>query len=160
MRHSPHLLTIAATALAAALSPSALAQTAGVMKSTCQTVGIVTTEPIGDRPGHAIAMNTYSCRNEGGATDGTVMTGSNIREIDAGGIVSFSQNGVVRKPGAIAVYELTADKMSMSQTGFSGESKGTYKFASGSLAPLSGKSFSSKYHSIGGGQFVIETTLE
>jgi len=97
-----------------AVTPTASSQTVGVSKSLCQTVGVGTTETLYDRLGHAIYTNTYSCRNEGGATDGSVMTGTNILEVDANTMVGISHNGVLRKSSGMAVYQMTEDKMAIS----------------------------------------------
>jgi hypothetical protein len=41
-------------------------------------------------------------------------------------------------------------------TGFTGTSKGVYKLSAGSLASLAGKSYTTTFHTIGGGQYVVE----
>ena len=160
-----HTLNLAAVLVLAALSTSASAQNAVVLKSTCQDVGQTPREALGDREGHGISVGQYSCRNEGGATDGAVMTGMVIWEWDKGAAVMVSGNGVNRKPGGIAVYQNSAGTLSPTMsdgkmTGVTGTAKGVYKTASGSMASLAGKSFTSTFHSIGSGQFVIETTVE
>ena len=93
------------------------------------------------------------------------MTGMVIWEWDKGAAVMVSGNGVNRKPGGIAVYQNSAGTLSPTMsdgkmTGVTGTAKGVYKTASGSMASLAGKSFTATFHSIGSGQFVIETTVE
>lgn len=155
-----------ATALAfASLSPIVPAQTAVTFKSTCQDVGMSGREPLGDREGHAITVGQYSCKNEGGVADGSLMSGMVIWEWDKTSAVMQAGNGVVRRPGAFAVYQNSEGKVSLTVTdgkvtGLSGTSKGVYKTATGGMASLAGKSFRSTFKSIGGGQFVIEETIE
>ncbi len=165
MQHDSPILNLIAALAFTTLSATASAQTAVILKATCQGVGTSPQEPVGDRAGHAISEAQYSCRNEGGGQDGSIGTGMTIWEWDKGNAVSLSGNGVVRKPGTMAVYEITEGKNSLTMTdgkvtGFSGTAKGVYKAATGSMTALSGKSFHSTFHSIPGGQFVIETTID
>ncbi len=164
MSHSARILNLAAALALTTLSTSALAQAAMTFKATCQNVGVAPQEPLGDREGHAISVSQYSCRNEGGILDGAIATGMNIYEWDKGVGETISANGVIRKPGAIAVYETSEQKTTLIMvdgkvTGFTGSSKGVYKLATGSLAPLSGKSYTFTYRSIPGGQFTVDTIV-
>ena|SRR5664279_581529 len=164
MHHASRILNVAASLALTTLSMSTLAQTPVTFKSTCQDVGFAAREPLGDRDGHSIEVIQYSCRNEGGVEDGTLMTGMVIWEWDKTTCVMLSGNGVVRKPGALAVFQNSESKASLTivdgkVTGITGTSNGVYKTATGGMASLAGKSFTSTFHSIGGGQFVIEVTL-
>ena len=165
MSHAARILNLAAAALAlTTLSTSAQAQAAMTSKATCQNVGVAPQEPLGDREGHAISVSQYSCRIEGGIAEGAIMTGMNIFEWDKGVGNALSANGVMRKPGASAVYEVSEDKSTLTMvdgkvTGFTGSCKGVYKLATGSFAPLSGKSFTCTFRTIPGGQFAVETIV-
>ena len=164
MSHAARILNLAAALVLTTLSTSAPAQATMTFKATCQNVGVAPQEPVGDREGHAISVTQYSCRNEGGMMDGAITTGMNIYEWDKGVGETLSANGVIRKPGAIAVYETSEQKTTLTMvdgkvTGFTGSSKGVYKLATGSLAPLSGKSYTFTYRSIPGGQFAVEIAI-
>ncbi len=161
---SPILNLIAALAFTT-LSATASAQTAITFKSTCQDIGISAREPINDREGHSITVGQYSCKNSGGVEEGSIQTGMVIWEWDKTNAMMLSGNGIARKPGAFLVYQNSEAKASLTivdgkVTGITGTAKGVYKAASGSMASLAGKSFSSTFRSIGAGQFVIETTVE
>jgi hypothetical protein len=66
-------MKLAATAVVlATLGSSALAQDGG--KSTCQQVGGVSPEPIGDRDGHLMSIEQLICKVESGALAGGVVT--------------------------------------------------------------------------------------
>jgi hypothetical protein len=158
-------IRFAATLALATLAASTMGQGAVSIKSTCQDVGAATRESTGDRDGHAIPVVQYSCRNEGGATEGSVTTGTIIWEWDKTAAAMVIGNGVLRKPGALAAYQNTEAKATQTVvdgkvTGIAGTSRGIYKSATGGMASLAGKSFSTTFHSIGGGQLVIETTLD
>jgi hypothetical protein len=165
MQYASRVLTLVASLTLATLSAMAVAQSAVIYKSTCQDVGMGAREPLGDRDGHAIAVGQYSCRNEGGIEDGSIMTGGIVWEWDKNAGIMLSGNGVIRKPGALAVYQNSDGKIALTTTdgkvtGVTGTAKGVYKTASGSMAPLAGKSFNATFHSTGPGQFVIEVTVE
>ena len=161
-----HSIRNSAVAMAfATLSLTVPAQPVGSMKSTCQDVGMSGREVLGDREGHAVTVGQYSCKNDGGITDGSLMSGMVIWEWDKTSAVMQGGNGVIRKAGAFAVYQNAEGKVSLTVvdgkvTGLTGTSKGVYKMATGGMASLAGKSFTSTFKSIGGGQFVIEQSIE
>jgi len=165
MQMIPRAMTFAAALALATLSATTMGQGAVSLKSTCQDVGMASREPVGDREGHANSVVQYSCRNEGRATEGSVTTGTIIWEWDKTAAAMVIGNGVLRKPGALAAYQNTEAKATQSVvdgkvTGITGTSRGVYKSATGGMASLAGKSFSATFRSVGGGQFVIETTLD
>ena len=165
MTYASRTTNVAALLVVLALSGSALAQGAIVLRATCQGVGIAPQEPVGDREGHTYSVSQYSCQNQGGPFDGAIMTGSTIWESDKGAAVALSGSGVVRKPGMSAIFVVTEAKNTLTMadgkvTGFSGTARGVYKVAAGTASGLAGKSFSSTFRSTGNGQFVIETTVD
>jgi len=156
----------AALIVAAALCTGAMAQQGPApMKSICQGIGTAPPEPVGDREGHTFTVGHYSCQTQGGPFDGAISTGMTIWESDKGKSVALSGNGTIRRPGLSIVYVLTeaSNALTMADgkvTGFSGNARGVYKIASGSAAALAGKTFTSTFRSVAGGQFVIETTVD
>jgi len=155
-----------ATAIIAftAFAPSAFPQeNADVF--ACQFVGSSSIEPLGDREGHAIRTSQFSCLGAAGPLTGGVFTGSTIYELDKTGGVLLSGAGVVRKPGATTVYQLTGGKLELiitdgKVTGATTSGQGIYQLAVGSAASLSGKSFTFTSKPTGAGQFEIDVKRE
>lgn len=163
MRQTTHIRSSVIALSLVALSSSAPAQTAVIFRSTCQDVGMSGRDALGD--GRSISVGQYSCKVEGGIADGSLQAGMVIWEWDKTNAVMQAGNGVIRRPGSLAVYQNTEGKVSVTvvdgkMTGFSGNSKGVYKTATGGMSALAGKSWTSTFKSIGGGQFVIEQTTE
>jgi hypothetical protein len=161
MRNLTKTYGVVAAVAFAATAPSAVA--AEVSKFVCMTVGQSgAREELGDREGHAISITTVACRLESGPLDGGLLTGGSIWEWDKTNATMASASGVVRKPGATAVYRYTEGKIALTMvdgkvTGFTGSGKGYWPVASGSAASLGGKSFIWTSKSTGAGQF--ETVL-
>jgi hypothetical protein len=156
--------SVAAAALAlAAFAPSAIAQE--VMKFTCQAVGNIAPEPLGDREGHNITVLTASCRSAGGVLDGALTTAQEIWEWDGTNAKMLLESGVIRKPGALATFELTEGKLALTMadgkvTGFTASGKGRWPTATGTAASLAGKSGTFKSWPTGAGQWEAEWTVE
>jgi hypothetical protein len=77
---------------------------------------------------------------------GGLVTGQDIWEWVKTNATLVSISGVVSKPGAIAVYQITEGKLALTMTdgkvtGVTGSGKGHWPVASGSAASLAGKSF-------------------
>jgi|SRR6516164_3271033 hypothetical protein len=147
----------------AAFAPSAIAQE--VMKFTCQAVGTIAPEPLGDREGHSITVLTASCRSAGGVLDGAVTTAQEIWEWDGTNAKMLLESGVIRKPGALATFELTEGKLALTMTdgkvtGFTASGKGRWPTATGTAASLAGKSGTFKSWPTGAGQWEADWTVE
>jgi hypothetical protein len=128
----------------AAFAPSALAQE-DIIKYACQSVGNSAPEPLGDREGHSISVEQFSCRVESGPMSGGVMSGALIWEWDKTNAVLISGSGVVRKPGATVVYKDVEGKLALTMadgkvTGFTASGGVNFPIATGSGASLAGKS--------------------
>jgi len=155
---------IAAALAFAAFAPGAVAQE--INKNICQGVGANgPPEPLGDREGHGISVTAETCRVEGGAMDGGLVTGQNIWEWDKTNAKLVSVSGVVRKPGATVAYELTEGTVALTVadgkvTGFTAAAKGRWLIATGSAAPLADKTFSVKARSTGAGQWETDVTAD
>jgi len=131
------------------------------MTYSCRNVGVGPLEPVGDREGHSISVTAYSCSVDSGPLAGGVVTGSNVWEWDAPDGVLRSSIDVVRKPGAIAVYQESDAKTTAiitdgKVTGRTTRGGGTWVVASGSAASLAGKSTTWTAKHTGAGQFTIE----
>jgi hypothetical protein len=164
MRYVLKASGIAAAVAFAAFAPAAMAQE--ISKFSCQAVGANgAPEPLGDREGHGITVTTESCRNVGGAMDGSLTTGQSIWEWDGTNAKMLLESGVVRKPGALATYEITEGKLALTMTdgkvtGFTASGKGRWPTASGTAASLAGKSWTYKAKSTGAGQWEGELTAD
>jgi hypothetical protein len=156
--------TAAAVLAFAAFAPSAIAQE--VFKFSCQVVGgSGTPEPLGDREGHNITVLTASCRSAGGVLDGALTTAQEIWEWDGPNAKMLLESGVIRKPGALATFELTEGNLALTMTdgkvtGFTASGKGRWPTASGTAASLAGKSGTFKSWPTGAGQWEAEWTVE
>jgi hypothetical protein len=155
---------IVAAVAFAAFSPSAIAQE--VSKFFCQAVGANgAPEPLGDREGHGISVVTASCRNVGGVLDGSLTTAQEIWEWDGTNAKMLLESGVIRKPGAMATFELTEGKLALTMTdgkvtGFTASGKGRWPTATGTAGSLAGKSWTFKSWPTGAGQWEGEVTLD
>ena len=163
MRYLLKASGIAAAVAFAASTPGAVAQE--ISKSICQLVGSSQLEPLGDREGHAIEVGTETCRVEGGAMDGGLVTGQAIWEWDKTNAKMLSIAGVVRKPGATVAYEITEGKLALTTadgkvTGFTASGKGRWSMATGSAASMAGKTFTYKARPTGAGQWETEVTAD
>jgi hypothetical protein len=158
IKHLPlYFGSLSAIALALG-APSAVAQE--VSKFFCQAVGgSGAPEPLGDREGHNITVLTASCRNVGGVLDGSLTTGQEIWEWDGTNAKMLLESGVVRKPGALATFELTEGKLALT-TGFTASRKGRWPTATGTAASLAGKSWTFKSWPTVAGQWEGEVTLD
>jgi hypothetical protein len=161
MRHLLKASTVAAAIAFAAFAPGAVAQE----KDFCQSIGNTAPEPVGDREGHAIQVDMISCRIEGGAMAGGIVSGQDIWEWDGTNAKMVSVTGLSRKPGASVAYELTDGTISLTMTdgkvtGWTATGKGRYPLATGSAAALTGKSFTFTAKPTGPGQWETDVTAD
>jgi hypothetical protein len=133
---------IATAAIAfAGVAPSAVAQE-NTDIFACQYVRGGSNEPLGDREGHSLRVAEFSCLGTSGPLSGGIFTGSTVTKMDKGNGVLLAGNGVVRKPGATTVHQLTDGKIALTMadgkvTGFTGSGHGAYSLAIGSAASVS-----------------------
>jgi hypothetical protein len=159
MQHSSRVLRVVAALAFAISSGGALAQT--VQKFVCQGIGApAAREPVGDRDGHYISVSNSSCHSASGST----MTVTTIWEFDNGKGMILSGNSVTRQTGGMAVAQSIEGTQTIlmtdgKPTGFTGNAKGVYKAAKGSMATLAGKPYTSSFQSIDGGQFSYEISV-
>jgi hypothetical protein len=153
------------TALAfAAFAPGVVAQEIS-FKLNCQDFGAFAPEPVGDREGHFFSDDRYSCRMEGGPMDGALVSGGDVTEWDKANGVEILGDGAVRKPGGFGVFQDTEGKTVVTiadgkVTGFTGAGKVHWIVATGSAAPLAGKTFNYTLKSTGAGQWEANATSE
>lgn len=148
-----------------ALSVAASAQSVVAFKNACTSVGNSPQEALAGREGQAISFGTFVCSTEGGPLDGITLTGANLWHWSGGSATLVTGSSVGRKPGAHTVFESTGGKMKLLMNanqvvGFEGEGKGVYRVATGSVAPLEGKTVNFKFKSIAPGRFEVVGTID
>ncbi len=139
----------------------AFAETIG--RFECSIIGTASPEPIGGHTGHGLASVQYSCFGVDGLLKGAVYTGSNISEWDGPQGTFLSAGGIYRAPGGLAVTQLMEGTGSVimkdgKPVGAETSGKTIFKFASGTLAALSGKTVKFVSQPTGAGRFNLELT--
>jgi hypothetical protein len=162
MRSLPSICGVATAVIAlSATAPSAVAQE-NTFTNTCQIVGgAPSPEPLGDREGHSISSEVDSCHVDSGPLSGGVLSGTAIWEWNGTNAVMLSGSGVIRKPGATAVYQNIEGKLALTitdgkVTGSTASGRGAILMATGSAASLAGKSYTWTAKSTSPVQFTIE----
>ncbi len=162
MRSLPSIYGIATVLIAlSATAPSAVAQE-NTAALTCQSIGREgPPEPLGDREGHGISIDEYSCRVGSGPMSGGVSTGTIIWEWDGTNAVLLSDSGIIRKPGSTMVYRSTEGTLALTLadgkvTGFTASEKGLQQLATGGAASLAGKPFTATSKPTGPSQWTVE----
>jgi len=152
----------ATLAVAALASLPVLAQS---WQADCQYVGVPTREAVGDRDNHALGGVQYTCRVLNGPLADAVLTGNNLFEWNGPRAVALFAEGVYRKPGTVAVFQVSqlnasvqvADGKPVGNT-----SSGTARFqlATGDAAPFAGKHFKFASKATGMNRFLLDTSIE
>ena len=137
----------------------ALADTIGRLE--CNIIGPIGLEPIGDRDGHLLRSYDYSCVGVDGLFKGAVSTGISVSEMNGPQVTFLLGAGVLRTAGGLAVGQmLEGTGSTVMQEGK--PARGTltgkviFKFASGTLASVSGKTVKSTAKPIGFNRFELE----
>jgi len=162
------LRTLASVLAAAAVMPGAVLKAIAqenVDAFACHYIEAPTAEPFGDEEGRGLSVRDYSCEVTQGPLSDGVFTARAIWEMDKSGGRLLLGGGVVRKPGAMAVLQLSDGKMEYVTT--KGEvtevrtsGRGRYLLASGSAASLSGKPFAYATKTTAPGRFYFEVRRE
>jgi hypothetical protein len=139
----------------------ALAETIG--RYECNYVGAMSQEAIGDREGHSLVSYQFSCFGVDGILKGAVYTASTASELDGTRRTYLFTAGIHRAPGGLAVTQLTEGTGSVimkdgKPASSENTGKGLFKFASGTLAALSGKAFKFTAKLTGFNRFSLELT--
>jgi hypothetical protein len=127
----------------------------------CNIIGTTAQEPIGD--GHVLTSFQYSCFGVDGVLKGAVVTGVTSSEWDGPKGTYIASIGFHRAPGGLAIGQLTEGIGSVVMKDgkpVSTESSGKtlFKFASGTLASLSGKTVKFSTKLTGPNRFELEFT--
>lgn len=132
---------------------------------SCRYIEAPTAEPFGNEEGHGISVRDYSCQLTQGPLSGGVLTARAVWEIDKSGGRLLLGGGIIRKPGAMAVLQLSEGKLEyvtkngdVTEVRTSG--RGAYLLASGAAASLSGKTFTYNTKTTAPAQFYFEDRRE
>jgi len=118
-------------------------------------------DALADREGHSLLVGEYSCRADSGPLSGGVWTATDIWEFNGTNAVLVTGYGVIRKPGATAVYRDTEGRLALTMTdgkvtGLTASGRGHWRLATGGSASLAGKSYTFAAKSAGPGRFAVE----
>jgi len=102
--------------------------------------------PIGDRNDHSLLIFEYSCSGVDGLLKGYVHTASSVSELDGDKVTFLRGGGFHRSADGLAVTQITDDDRPAAVKdgkpgGPNSSGSGMFKFASGTLAPRTGKTF-------------------
>ena len=127
----------------------------------CGVIGAIAQEPIGDRDGHVLLSFEYSCQGVDGLLKEAVSTAVSVSEWDGPKGTYLSSLGLHRAPGGFAVGQLLEGTASLvmkdgKPIGAESTGKTVFKFASGTLAALSGRTVNFTTKPVGIGRFELE----
>jgi hypothetical protein len=151
--------TFVCSALMIAATGFARADTIG--RYQCAVNGAIAPQPIGDRDGHVLLSFEYSCLGADGLLKEAVSTGVSVSEWDGPKGTYLASLGLHRAPGGFAVGQLLEGTGSVvmkdgKPVGSESSGKTVFKFASGTLAPLSGRTVNFTSKPVGLGRFELE----
>jgi len=140
---------------------SGFAQADSLGRYECNIIGPIGQDPIGDRDGHLLRSYDFSCAGVDGIFKGAVTTSVTVSEIDGSKVTFHFAGGVHRMAGGLAVGEtLEGTGSTVMQEGGAtraiASGRMIFKFASGKLAALSGKTFKWTAKPIGFNRFEME----
>ncbi|WP_439400125.1 hypothetical protein ACRQ5Q_41700 (plasmid) [Bradyrhizobium sp. PMVTL-01] len=143
------------------IGATGVAQAEPAGRYECSIVGAVSQDPIGDKEGHLLRGVQYSCLGVEGPVKGALYTGASTSEWDGPQGTYFTGGGIVRAAGGFAVTLLTEGTGTVimkdgKPAGVESSGKARYKFASGTLAALSGKAVRWETKPMGVGRFSLE----
>ena len=123
--------------------------------------GAIAPQPIGDRDGHVLLSFEYSCLGVDGLLKEAVSTGVSVSEWDGPKGTYLASLGLHRAPGGFAVGQLLEGTGSVvmkdgKPVGAEASGKTVFKFASGTLAALSGRTVNFTTKPAGLGRFELE----
>jgi len=143
------------------IGTSGLALADSIGRYECNVIGPTGLEPIGDRDGHLLRSFDFSCVGVDGLLKGGVYTAISVSEVDGPQVTFHLAGGVHRTAGGLAVVQsLEGTGSSVMQEGKPTRATASgniiFKFASGTMAALSGKTFKWATKPIGFNRFEME----
>lgn len=151
---------LAPLALAAGVALPAIAAANTHSHFDCRVTSATRLDHLG-REGQQAELSRFTCLVHGGLLDGFVASGTNIWEPGRQRDVLLGSIVVAHKAAATVVYEVQqATRSATDGAGRGGMGRGMYRLATGSAAPLAGRSFRSVAHSVGADAFTLEIFLD
>nr|WP_027522040.1 hypothetical protein [Bradyrhizobium sp. Ec3.3] len=157
-----NLLTVVLCSVFGLLGPNTVALADSTRRYDC-TIDGTDREPVGDRNGHIIVSLQYTCRVADGLLKDAGITGISVSEWDGEKGKYLASLDVHRALEGFAVGQLLegigSSVMENNRTaGIAASGKTAFKFASGSLAALSGKTVKFTTMPAGARRFELEFT--
>lgn len=127
----------------------------------CSVVGNGSGEPLGDRNGHSLTSIQFSCFGIDGLLKGAVYSAINVSEWDGAKGTFLLAGGTHRSAGGFAVTQMLEGAGSVvmkdgKPAGTESSGKAVFKFASGTLAAIAGKTVKFTSKPTGVGRFELE----
>ncbi|MEO8320736.1 MAG: hypothetical protein ABJA75_18200 [Bradyrhizobium sp.] len=143
------------------ISATGLARSDSIGRYECNVVGSAMPEPVGDHSGHGLSDYQYSCFGVDGILKGAVYSATNITEWDGTKGTFLLAGGIHRTAGGFAATQMLEGTASVimrdgKPVGTTSSGKAIFKFASGTLAALSGKTVKFATKSVGLNRFELE----
>lgn len=137
----------------------ALAETIG--RYECNVVGTISPEPIGDRSEHSLVSYEFSCFGVAGLMKGAVFSAMHVSEWDGSQGKFLLAGGIHRSVGGFAVTQMSEGTGSVvvkdgKRLSSTSSGKAFFKFGSGTLAALSGKTINFTSKATGRDRFELE----
>jgi hypothetical protein len=137
----------------------ALAETIG--RYECNIVGTISAEPLGDRSEHSLVSYEFSCFGVAGLLKGAVYSAMHVSEWDGSQGKFLLMGGVHRSTGGFAVTQMSEGTGSVvvkdgKRLSSTSSGKALFKFGSGTLAALSGKTVNFTSKATGRDRFDLE----
>jgi len=156
-----HLVAMLACSALALIGAAGAAQADSIGRYECNVVGTANPEPVGDRAGHGLLNYQFSCVGVEGLLKGAVYSATHISEWDGPQGTFLMAGGVHRIAGGFAVTQMAEGTGSVvmkdgKPVGTTASGRAIFKFASGPLAPLSGKTLKFASKSIGFNRFDLD----
>jgi hypothetical protein len=141
------------------ITATGLAHADTIGRYQCAIIGAIAQEPIGD--GHVLLSFEYSCQGVDGLLKEAVSTAVSVSEWDGPKGTFLASLGLHRAPGGFAVGQLLEGTGSLvikdgKPVGSESSGKTVFKFASGTLASLSGKTVKFTTKPVSLGRFELE----
>jgi hypothetical protein len=157
---SKRLIAIFASSVLGVIGSVGVTHSENIGRYECNVLGSPNPEPIGDRPGHGLLSYQFSCVGVDGLLKGALYSAMHVSEWDGPNGKLVLVGGIHRIPAGLAVTQMqegviTTEMKDGKPVGVTGSGKVLWKYASGSLVSLSGKTLNFANKSLGFGRFDI-----
>ena len=156
-----HFITTVVCSSLVLMSVFGVARADTIGRYECNVVGNGSAEPLGDRDGHSLTSIQFSGVGIDGLLKGAVYSAINVSEWDGAKGAFLLAGGTHRSAGGFAVTQMLEGAGSVvmkdgKPAGTESSGKAIFKFASGTLAAISGKTVKFTSKPTGVGRFELE----